>query len=74
MERILQDFEIISSQIHTEFLTFFTQQKKKKKRKEEKIGKMETIINKTIKSPLENMFLQSTHTCKLKNIKTKLKS
>lgn len=36
MERILQDqhdFEIISSQIHTEFLTFF-HQKKKVKRKE----------------------------------------
>jgi hypothetical protein len=71
MERILQDFEIISSQIHTEFLTFFTQPKKGK---EERIGKMETITNKTIKSPLENMFLQSTHTCKLKNIKTKQKS
>jgi hypothetical protein len=69
MERILQDFEIISSQIHTEFLTFFTQPKKGK---EERIGKMETITNKTIKSPLENMF--PTHTCKPKNIKTKLKS
>jgi hypothetical protein len=34
MERILQDFEIISSQIHTEFLTFFTQQKKKEKKRE----------------------------------------
>ena len=71
MERILQDFEIISSQIPTEFLTFF-HTKKKKKGKEERIGKMETITNKTLKSPLKNMF--PTHTCKPKNIKTKLKS
>jgi hypothetical protein len=73
MERILQDVEIISSQIHTEFLTFFHTKKKEKMRKSVK-SKMETITKKTIKSPLENMFLQSTHTCKLKNIKTKLKS